>query len=381
MEIYLDNAATTKPINGMLEAIKPYIETNWHNPSSLYSKSVNIKNKIEEVRNDVATLIGADSEEIFFTSGASESNNWVIRSFDDDCISNGDNSIIITTPIEHSSILDALENPALMSDYWFCKVNKDGFIDLDNLKTSLELAKHNNMRILVSVMFANNEIGTIQRIKEISKLVHSYNGVFHSDCTQALPHIEIDVKELGIDFMTASSHKLGGLKGTGILYKSKDIELSPLIYGEQERELRGGTENVIGIVALGEAIKGLYYDKANRVSKLRDYFIGKLEDEFGCTVNGSLENRLPNNANVTFPQNVNGESLLYMLELDDIFISTGSACNSKSIKPSHVLKAIGLSDEDAMKTVRMTLPYDITKYEIDKVIESIGNSIRIMELN
>lgn len=376
MSIYLDVASTTKPINNMTDAIRPYIETKWYNPSSLYELSTDIKKKIEEVRSNVANLINADAKEIIFSSGASESNNHVIRGFDDVNFQN--ESVIITTHLEHSSILNSLKNPALTSTIWFCGVNKEGLIDLQHLEALLEL--HKRRKVLVSVIYAQNEIGTMQNLKEISDLVHSYNAILHTDCTQALPYVKIDVEELGIDLMTASAHKLGGLKGTGFLYKSKNVELLPLIYGEQENKYRGGTENIIGLVALGEAIKVVDYNKSKELCEKRDYFINCLKYRFGCKLNGHSINRLPNNINVTFPQNITGESLLYMLDMSGIKISTGSACNSKSIEPSHVLKSIGLSDEDAMKTIRITLSNDITYSDIDYVIDEIGKAIKLIEI-
>lgn len=380
MSIYLDTASTVKPIDNMTNLIRPYIEEKWYNPSSLYNPSTDIKKKLEEARSLVARLINANTEEIIFSSGASESNNHVIRGFDD--VNCQNESMIITTRLEHASILNALKNPALTSVIRFCDVDKNGFVDLQHLKVLLESCK--NREVLVSVIYAQNEIGTIQKLKEISDLTHSHNAILHTDCTQALPHIEVDVKELGIDLMTASAHKLGGLKGTGFLYKSKRVELSPLIYGEQENKHRGGTENIVGIIALGKAIKSLNYNRSNEMCKKRDYFIDSLKSKFSKSgfevkLNGHPTQRLPNNINVTFPQNITGESLLYTLETNGIYIGTGSACNSKEIKPSHVLKAIGLSDEQAMKTVRFTLPEDITYEQIDEVISEIDKALKIIE--
>lgn len=376
MSIYLDAAATTKPRQEVIKAIMPYLTEKWHNPSSLYGSSMDIRKKVEEVRNNVAKLINADVEEIIFSSGASESNNHVVRGFDD--LNYQSESVIITTHLEHSSILNALKNPALNSTIWFCDVNKEGVVDLQHLKVLLESCKRK--KVLVSIIYAQNEIGTIQNLKKISDLVHSYDAILHTDCTQALPYIKIDVKELGIDLMTASAHKLGGLKGTGFLYKSKDIELSPLIYGEQEDKRRGGTENIIGIVALGEAIKVIGYNKSYELCEKQLYFMRRLVEDFNCTINGSVANRLPNNINVTFPQNITGESLLYMLDMSGIQISVGSACNSHSIEPSYVLKAIGLDDESAMKTIRITLSEDITYKDIDYVVEEIDKAIRLLEI-
>lgn len=375
MAIYLDTASTQKPTNGILEAIKPYIETNYYNPSSLYCSAVKIKEDIEAIRGKIAKLINAHPNEIIFNSGSTEGNNHVIRGFDD--ANYRRESIIISTPLEHSSILNALKNPALRSTVLFCDVNEKGFVDLQHLEFLLKSCK--NKKVLVSIIYAQNEIGTLQNLKEISNLVHSYKAVLHTDCTQALPYIQIDVKELGIDLMTASAHKLGGLKGAGFLYKSKNVELSPLIYGEQENKNRGGTENTVGIVALGEAVKVIDYNKSIELCEKQLYFMRRLIVDFDCTINGSVNNRLPNNINVTFPQNITGESLLYTLDLGGIQISVGSACNSHSIKPSYVLKAIGLTDDEAMRTIRITISDDITYQDIDKVIEEIGKSIKLIE--
>ena len=368
-KIYLDEASTSKPKKEVVEVVKNYLEDMYYNPSSLHSGGVKVRKSIEEARENVANLINAKAEEIYFTSGSTEGNNWVIHNFDS--MKYG----IITTSIEHNSILKALENPTLSSGIYICSVNNDGFVDMDSLEALLKFAIEEEKEFpLVSVCMANGEIGTIQRIKEIAELVHKYNGIFHTDATQALPYMKIDVEDLGVDLLTGSAHKLGGLKGTGFLYKRTGIELKPLIYGEQENALRGGTENTIGIIALGEAVKHINYD-STLVHK-RDYMLYRLESWFGCKLNGDLFDRLPNNINVTFPD-VTGQSLLYTLDLANIYCSVGSACNSHNTEPSHVLKAIGLTDEEAMRTVRFTLPYDITFDDIDFVLEEIRKAIEI----
>lgn len=373
MGIYLDNAATTKPLDTVLDVIKPYIETNWHNPSSIYSVGKKVKRDIETVRKQVAELINADSNEIIFNSGATEGNNHVIRGFDDAHLH--EDSVIITTPIEHKSIIDAVSNPALKSDIHFCKVNSEGIVDMNSLKSLLELNKEK--KILVSLIMANNEIGTLQDISKISKLVHSYNGILHTDATQAIKYVQIDVNKMGIDILTASAQKLGGLKGTGFLYKKNGIKLNPLVYGEQENQNRGGTENVIGIIALGEAIKHIDYESYYNLIYLRNHFIFELK-KLGCTINGSIYYRLPNNISATFLQDVGAENMVYLLDMCNIYISNGSACNANSTEISHVLKAIGLSDEDAMKTIRITLPDDITMEEIDRAICNITKQIVLL---
>lgn len=377
--IYLDVNATAKNevddiiINAITDAMKEY----WMNPSSLYAAYV--KEKIDKCRLNIARFIGAKPDEIYFTSGSSESNSWAIKGLDD--YNSELDSRIITTPIEHKSILKAVENPNLTSFVYCCDVDEYGVVDLDSLEDLLNDGK--NQSILVSVCMANNEIGTTQHISMISDLVHKYGGILHVDATQALGHIPIDVEELGIDIMSCSGHKISPvLRGIGFLYKRNGIKISPLIHGTQENGLRGGTENSYGIIGLSKAIDycDVGYETIEEMIEKRDYFINKLESKFGCKLNGHNEYRLPNNVNVTFSQNITGEALLYTLEMSDIFISTGSACNSKSIEPSHVLKAIGLTNDEAMRTVRFSLPSNITYEQIDKVILEIENAIKLITM-
>lgn len=378
--IYLDNAATTQPVNSIIEAIKPYIETDWYNPSVLYSKGKNVKEKIESVRADIAKEIGVNANEIYFTSGATESNNWVIRGFIDQCILKNKRPLIITSNIEHSSINKCIDEICKIYkvDYVYMPVNSDGSLDLRKLCLVLAKQKYKSHTKLVSIGMGNNEIGVIQNIASIARLVHDFDGILHTDATQCFGHIPINNQVLCADMISASAQKLGGLKGVGFLYKRDDIEIQPLIYGSQEQGQRGGTENVVGIVALGEAIKQINYSKTDKVKYLRDYMIEKLVKRFGCQVNGSRNNRLPNNVNVTFPQNITGEALIYMLDMCNIFISSGSACNSHSMKPSYVLQAIGLSDYEISKTIRITLSNQINKQQIDKVVDEIDKQIQVL---
>ena len=382
--IYLDNSATTKPKKEVVDAIMPYLTDMWHNPSSLYAPSVDIKKKIEESREIIANFINADKTEIYFTSGGSDGNSWAIQGFVNECWSQCKTPIVITSKIEHKSILNCVYN--LDADVYFVGVDINGMIDLNNLEDILKglIYQEEDYGILVSIQFANNEIGTVQNIKMISDIVHKYRGIFHTDAVQAFGHIPINVKELGIDMMTASGHKINALKGSGFLYKKDGVKIKPLIYGTQESGLRGGTENVIGIIGLGEAVRhinfGTNYNRIEEMCNKRDYFIRMLENKFGCILNGCYEYRLPNNINVTFPQNITGEALLYMLDMADIKVSTGSACNSHSINPSHVLKAIGLTDNGAMRTVRFSLSEDITYKDVDYVIREIDKALKIIEL-
>ena len=380
--IYLDSAATGiySPIedivvNAMTEAMNEY----WQNPSSLYA--VDVKEKINQCRANIAKFINAKPEEIIFTSGASESNNLALRGWADEIWSyTYKTPNIITTRIEHKSILELLDKSNIDAEVVYCDVNELGIIDYEMLEQLLLMRK--SKPVLVSVHMANSEIGVLQDIRRISDLVHQYGGVLHVDATQALPYVPINVEEIGIDLMSASGHKISSvLKGIGFLYKKDCINIQPLIYGAQENHLRGGTENTFGIIGLSKAIDYCCVDE-KRIADLRskrDYFIGSLEYKFGCKLNGHCSQRLPNNINVTFPQNITGEALLYMLDMSDIKVSTGSACNSKSIEPSYVLKAIGLTDDEAMRTIRITISDDITYEQIDYVINEIDKAIKLIE--
>lgn len=362
----------------MTEAMRAH----WQNPSSLYA--VNIKEEIDECRANIAKFIGAKPEEIYFTSGASEANNWAIRGWIDEIRLNVyRQTIVIATRIEHKSLkalFDKIKENPLNVVMQYCDTDEFGFVDCQSLEQ--QLSTYKGKSILVSVGFANNEIGTIQPIKEIADLVHKYGGILHVDATQALPYIPVNVEELGIDMLSASGHKISPmLKGIGFLYKRNSINIQPLIYGAQESGLRGGTENTFGIIGLSKAVG--YCDVSQKavdeMCKKRNYFINLLESKFDCELNGDSYYRLPNNINVTFPHHITGEALLYMLDMSDIKVSTGSACNSKEISPSHVLKTIGLSDEDAMRTIRITLSDDIAYEDIDYVVDEIDKAIKLIE--
>lgn len=376
MEYYLDVASTGKyrdVDNIIIDTITDAMKKYWHNPSSLYATDV--KKEIDKCRTNIAKFVGAESDEIYFTSGASESNSWCIKGF----IEANDNPLVISTPIEHKSIISCIGNTKGCVSFNVL-VDENGMVELDDLEQSLKGCC--KFDLLVSIGLANSEIGVIQDIKAISDLVHKYNGVLHVDATQALPSIPIDVKDLGIDIMSASGHKLSPiLKGIGFLYIKNGIKIQPLIYGSQQQGLRGGTENVFGIIGFSKAIDycDVSYKKIMNLAGKRNYFIDILKDKFGCKLNGHPYNRLPSNINVTFPQNITGESLLYTLDMSDIKIGIGSACNSHNIEPSYILKTIGLTDEEAMRTVRFTLPNDIIYEEIDYVINEIEKSLKLIE--
>lgn len=372
--IYLDNAATTKVNKKVLESMMPYFSEIYCNPSAAYSFATKGRIAIEEARNYAAKLIGASDMEIYFTSGGSESDNWAIKAVAESFSDKGKH--IITTKIEHHAVLHTCEYLERHGfDITYLNVDSDGKVRLDELKKSIR-----EDTILISVMTANNEIGTIQPIAEIGKIAHEKGILFHTDAVQAYGHIPINVDEMNIDLLSASGHKFNGPKGVGIMYIRKGVKIRSFIHGgSQERGRRAGTYNVPGIAGLGTAAKLAMENMAKRAEKekeLRDYFIDRISAEIPYTVlNGHRKDRLPNNINFCF-RFVEGESVLIMLDQAGICASSGSACTSGAIDPSHVLRAIGLSDEMAHESLRLTLSYENTKEEIDTVV---GELKRIVE--
>ena len=372
--IYLDNAATTKVNEKVLESMMPYFSEIYCNPSAAYSFATKGRIAIEEARNHAAKLIGASDMEIYFTSGGSESDNWAIKAVAESFSDKGKH--IITTKIEHHAVLHTCEYLERHGfDITYLNVDSDGKVRLDELKKSIR-----EDTILISVMTANNVIGTIQPVAEIGKIAHEKGILFHTDAVQAYGHIPINVDEMNIDLLSASGHKFNGPKGVGIMYIRKGVKIRSFIHGgSQERGRRAGTYNVPGIAGLGTAAKLAMENMAKRAEKekeLRDYFIDRISAEIPYTVlNGHREDRLPNNINFCF-RFVEGESVLIMLDQAGICASSGSACTSGAIDPSHVLRAIGLSDEMAHESLRLTLSYENTKEEIDTVV---GELKRIVE--
>lgn len=372
--IYLDNAATTKVNKKVLESMMPYFSEIYCNPSAAYSFATKGRIAIEEARNHAAKLIGASDMEIYFTSGGSESDNWAIKAVAESFSDKGKH--IITTKIEHHAVLHTCEYLERHGfDITYLNVDSDGKVRLDELKKSIR-----EDTILISVMTANNEIGTIQPVAEIGKIAHEKGILFHTDAVQVYGHIPINVDEMNIDLLSASGHKFNGPKGVGIMYIRKGVKIRSFIHGgSQERGRRAGTYNVPGIAGLGTAAKLAMENMAKRAEKekeLRDYFIDRISAEIPYTVlNGHREDRLPNNINFCF-RFVEGESVLIMLDQAGICASSGSACTSGAIDPSHVLRAIGLSDEMAHESLRLTLSYENTKEEIDTVV---GELKRIVE--
>lgn len=370
MEIkYFDNAATTRVKKEVLEEMLPYFHEKYGNPSSLYSLGRASKKAIEEARKKVASLINCNPNEIYFTGCGSESDNTIIKGIAYSNQKRGRH--IITSQIEHPAVLhtcQVLERQGFEVTY--LKVNKEGFINIEELRNSIR-----NDTILISIMFANNEIGTIQPIEMIAKIAKMHNIIFHTDAVQACGNIPIDVKRLGIDALSLSGHKLYAPKGIGALYVRNSIEFEKFMDGgHQEKNKRAGTENVAGIVGLGKACELANLnlkEHMQHLKELRDYFISQIEQRIeNAVLNGSIENRLPGNANFSF-SGVDGEALLLNLDAKGICASAGSACTSGSSAPSHVLASIGLSDELAHSSLRITFGEDNTKEDVDYLVENL----------
>ncbi|MBE5964277.1 MAG: cysteine desulfurase NifS [Lachnospira sp.] len=367
--IYLDNAATTPVKPEVLDAMLPYFTEKFGNPSSVYSFSAGNKEVIEANRQIIADSIGAKANEIYFTAGGSESDNWALKATAEAYKDKGKH--IITTKIEHHAILHTCEYLEKQGfEITYLNVDENGMIMLDELLASIRPDT-----ILISVMFANNEIGTIEPIREIGMIAKEHDILFHTDAVQAFTQVDIDVNAMNIDMLSASGHKINGPKGIGFMYIRNGLKLRSFIHGgAQERKRRAGTENVTGIVGLGAAVKLAMSNMAERTKKeilLRDYLIERVLKEVPYTrLNGHKETRLPNNANFCF-RFIEGESLLIMLDMKGICASSGSACTSGSLDPSHVLLAIGLPHEIAHGSLRLTLSDATTKEDIDYVVESI----------
>lgn len=367
--IYLDNAATTKVAPEVVEAMLPYFTENYGNPSSVYGFAAKNKEAITKQREIIANALGASKEEIYFTAGGSESDNWALKATAEAYKTKGNH--IITTKIEHHAILHTAEYLAKQGyEITFLDVDEDGMVKIDELKAAIRPTT-----ILISVMFANNEIGTIQPIREIGAIAKENGILFHTDAVQAFGQVPINVDDYHIDMLSASGHKLNGPKGIGFLYIRKGLKLRSFVHGGgQERKRRAGTENVPGIIGIGTATDRAMRtmkERTARETELRDYLIERILDEVPYTrLNGHPSKRLPNNANFSF-RFIEGESLLIMLDMKGICGSSGSACTSGSLDPSHVLLAIGLPHEIAHGSLRLTLSEDTTKEEIDYVVESV----------
>ena len=370
-EVYLDNAATTKPYPEVVNAVDNCLKNLWGNPSSLYNIGDDARLAIQDAREKIAITLGCLPEEIYFTSGGSESDNWVIKNIPHEYQIYGKH--IITSSIEHKAILKSCRWMRKQGfDISYVEPDERGYINPEDVR---ELLRDDT--VLVSIMTANNEIGTLQPIKEIGAICKEHGVLFHTDAVQAYGHIRLNVNDLGVHMLSASGHKFGGPKGVGFLYVKNDVDLISLIHGgNQERGLRSGTENVPGIVGMGVAANisdmGIaLHDTDLYIEGLRDHFIERVINEIpDVKLNGSLVKRLPNNVNITF-NGVASQSAVQLLADMGVYCSAGSACNNGDPSPSHVLTAIGLTKDEAQNTLRFTLGVDTTKDDVDYAIDTI----------
>ncbi|MBD5500573.1 MAG: cysteine desulfurase NifS [Lachnospiraceae bacterium] len=372
--IYLDNAATTKTAKEAVDAMLPFFMEQYGNAGSIYSLGTKSKQAMEESRRILAESIKAQSSEIYFTSGGSEADNWALKAAAKAYGSKGKH--IIVSKIEHHAILNTCEYLKQNGyEITYVDVDEYGILKLDELKKAIR-----SDTILISVMFANNEVGTIQPVKEIGEIAKEHDILFHTDAVQAYGHVPIDVKEYFIDMLSTSAHKINGPKGVGFLYIRQGLKLHSLIHGgHQERGWRAGTENIPGIVGYGAAVRKAEASLKERMEKeksLRDHMIDRLLGEIpDCHLNGHRTKRLPGNVNVSFPS-VEGEALLILLDMEGICASSGSACTQGLPDPSHVLLAMGVSRQRAKGSLRLTLSSDNTREEIDYTVDKIKEILK-----
>lgn len=366
--IYVDHAATTQLFPEALEAMLPYLKNKYGNPSTLYSFAREPHKAVEESRKKIAEIIGADENCIYFTSGGTESDNWALKSIAFQYL--GKRKRIITSSIEHHAILNTCKFlEKLGFEIVYLPVKHDGTVSVKELSKAI-----NTETILISIMMANNEIGTIQNIFELAQEAHKYKIIFHTDAVQAIGHIPVNIKELGVDMLSASAHKFGGPKGIGFLYVSNRIKLNPYIDGGgQEKGMRSGTENVASIVGMKRALEisiDKIDDKMEYLSNLSKHFVNDIKNVgLSFIINGS-NNRIPGSISISF-KDVEGEMLLHRLDLKGICVSTGSACNSKNTELSHVLKAIDINRDYAFGTIRITLGLENTLDDIKYIVKTI----------
>lgn len=368
-EVYLDYSATTPVKKEVFEEMSHYFTEHYGNPSSLYKIASDSKQAVNTARRRVADLIGANPSEIYFTSCGTEADNWALFGVADAKEKKGNH--IITTNIEHHAIMHTCQYMAKRGyDITYVEVQSDGRVDPEKIKEAIT-----DKTVLISVMFANNEIGTIEPIKEIAEIAHEHGITFHTDAVQALGNVPIDVKALDVDLMSMSAHKIYGPKGMGALYIKKGTKISNYLHGgAQENKRRAGTENLAGIVGFGKAaeLAGKNLEEhIKKVSGLRDYFIDRVKNEIeDVAVNGSMEYRHPGNANITFKY-IEGEAILLLLNQKGIYVSTGSACSSASLVPSHVLAALGIPVEFIHGTIRFTVGDFTTKEDLDYTVDAL----------
>lgn len=372
-QVYLDYSATTPVKKEVLDAMLPYFTELYGNPSSLYSIAAESKDALAKARKQVADLIGAGEKEILFTSCGTEADNWAVMGAADALKNKGNH--IITTKIEHHAMLHSCEFLEKRGyDITYLDVDQEGRVDPAALRAAIT-----DKTILISIMFVNNEIGTIEPIKELAAIAKERGVLFHTDGVQALGNVEIDVKDLGVDMMSMSAHKIYGPKGVGALYIRKGVRISNYLHGgAQENKKRAGTENLAGIVGFGKAAelaKEHLREHIRHTSSLRDRLISKVQSQLDHVyVNGSMEHRHPGNANMTF-EFIEGEAMLLYLDMNGIAVSTGSACSSASLTPSHVLSALGIPVEWIHGTLRFTIGDMTTEEDIDYVVEVLKNVV------
>ena len=371
---YFDNAATTKVKQEVLDEMIPFFDEKYGNPSAVYAIAREAKKAIENSREKVASLIGANKNEIVFTSSGSEADNTAIKGIALKNKLKGNH--IITTKIEHYAVLEScnfLEKQGF--DITYLNVDKNGFIDLKELKNVIT-----DKTILISIMFANNEIGTIEPIEDIAQIAKEKNILFHTDAVQAVGNVKIDVKSMGIDMLSLSGHKIYGPKGIGALYVKQGIDFEKFMNGgHQEKNRRAGTENTAGIVGLGKASELANENIDNHIKQLkglRDYYIEQVNKRISnIKINGAINARLPGNSNISF-EGVNGSDLLYELDNVGICASSGSACNSEETKPSQVLSAIGLDEKESKSALRVTFGEFNTKEEVDYLVKNLEIAVK-----
>lgn len=377
-QVYLDYSATTPVKDEVLQAMIPYFTENYGNPSSLYSAGLNSKAALDKARTQVAELINADPKEVFFTGSGTEADNWAIEGIADAMSKSGKGNHIITTKIEHHAILHTCEYLAAHGfEVTYLDVDSEGRVSPEDLEKAIK-----SNTILISVMMVNNEVGTIQNIRDMAGIARKHKVFFHTDAVQALGNVPIDVQALGVDLMSMSSHKIYGPKGVGALYIKKGVRLSNFVHGgAQEMGKRAGTENLPGIVGFGKAAEIAKRDFSSHVAhskEVRDYLLEKISESIPkVEVNGSMKHRHPGNLNITFDF-IEGESLLILLDMKGVSISTGSACSSKSLKPSHVLDAMGVPWEKIHGTIRMTVGDFTTKEDVDYVVNELEKIVKTL---
>lgn len=378
--IYLDNAATTSVRSEVLQEMLPYFSEQYGNPSSIYPLGQTASDAVLDSRQTIADILGANPKEIFFTSGGTESDNWAIKGVARQALTKGKGKHLITSAIEHHAVLhtcQALEKEGFEVTY--LPVDEDGLVDPQAFEEAIRPDT-----IMASIMYANNEIGTIQPIKELAEIAHAHNILFHTDAVQAFCHEAINVKDLGVDLLSASAHKIYGPKGVGLLYVRRGVKIQNLLDGgQQEAGRRPTTENVPGIVGFAKAAQLAYDEQASeheRQSKLRDHAIRRILDEIPyARLNGHPTKRLANNVNISF-EFIEGEGMLLQLAFKGICVSSGSACTSGSLDPSHVLLAIGLKHEVAHGSMRMTTGRDTTLEDVDFAVDSLKQTIENLRM-